>query len=148
MVQGSCSKFEFGVRCSVFGVLCWMFCVRCSEFGLSAAEPGTPLDVVHLGLGPDGHVCSLFPGHALLGEKTRLVASLDDAPKPPPTRLSLGVATLSAARAVWFIAFGAEKAAAIAAARHPTSTLPAAIVAQRSRETRWFLDAAAADAAT
>ena len=45
-------------------------------------------------------------------------------------------------------AFGAEKATAIAAARHPTSTLPAAIVAQRSRETRWFLDAAASNAAT
>ena len=114
------------------------------------AVTGTPpvLDLVILGIGPDGHVASLFPGRSDWAERPDWVIAVHDAPKPPPARLSLGVATLSAARAVWFIAFGAEKATAIAAARHPTSTLPAAIVAQRSRETRWFLDAAASNAAT
>ena len=50
---------------------------------------GTPprFDVVLLGVGPDGHVCSLFPGHRALEETARRVVAVTDSPKPPPARL-------------------------------------------------------------
>ena len=60
---------------------------------------GTPkrLDVVLLGMGPDGHVCSLFAGHAALGEDARWVVAVTDSPKPPPSRLTLTLPALGLA---------------------------------------------------
>ena len=99
------------------------------------------LDLVMLGVGPDGHVASLFPGLSDWRTSRDWVLAVHDAPKPPPDRLSLGLATLAAARELWFVAFGAGKAAAIAEARADASSpLPLAVVARSGPTVRWFLD--------
>jgi 6-phosphogluconolactonase len=107
---------------------------------------GSPprLDLVLLGMGPDGHVASLFPGHPALREPG-FVLALRDAPKPPRERLSLGLAALAAAREIWIAAFGAEKAeAAREALEAPESRLPVALALRSGPPVRCFLDPAAA----
>ncbi|MEO7273696.1 MAG: 6-phosphogluconolactonase [Vicinamibacterales bacterium] len=87
------------------------------------------LDLVLLGMGPDGHVASLFPGHALLDEHERVAAAIIDAPKPPPHRLTLTLPILQRARSVVVAAFGASKATALGQALGDlTSELPVAQV--------------------
>jgi 6-phosphogluconolactonase len=107
---------------------------------------GSPprLDVAVLGVGADGHVASLFPSHPVLECLDVWVAGVSDSPKPPPSRVTLTLATLAHAREVWIVAFGGSKAAAIADARgNPHSTLPVALVARSGPTVRWFLDSAA-----
>ena len=102
-------------------------------------------EVVMLGVGPDGHVASLFPGHPALDVDDRVAVGLSDSPKPPPERISLTFAALNRSRAVWFLVSGAEKASAVAAALAGADVhaIPACGVAGRL-ETVWFLDRAAA----
>ncbi len=87
---------------------------RYAEHLLAHALPedhgGTPrFDVVLLGIGPDGHVASLFPEHPALRVTERPTAAVHGSPKPPPTRVTLTFAALNAASEVWLLASGAEK---------------------------------------
>jgi 6-phosphogluconolactonase len=103
-------------------------------------------DVVMLGVGPDGHVASLFPGHAALDADDRIAMAVTDSPKPPPERITLTFGTLNRTRAVWFVVSGEAKAEAVARARQPDADVhdvPAAGVAGRE-ETIWWLDQEAA----
>jgi 6-phosphogluconolactonase len=97
---------------------------------------GAAIDLVILGVGEDGHVCSLFPGHqALLEERARVVA-VEDAPKPPPRRLSLTLPFLMESRQLWIVALGPRKRhrlqAAISGTGHAT---PIDLVLQRRNVT-------------
>ncbi|MBB3085624.1 6-phosphogluconolactonase [Geodermatophilus sabuli] len=116
---------------------------------LAAAAPeGAALprvDVLLLGMGPEGHVASIFPDSPAASDD-RLVVAVRDCPKPPPTRISLGFAAINAAEEIWLLVSGEGKAPAVAAALRAGAgpqQLPAAGVHGR-RATRWLLDAAAA----
>ena len=74
---------------------------------------GASLDLVLLGIGPDGHTASLFPGHALLDAGVH-VAGISDSPKPPPERITLTLPTLNASHHLMLLVTGADKAEALA----------------------------------
>jgi 6-phosphogluconolactonase len=98
-----------------------------------------------LGVGDDGHVCSLFPNHPLLAEERRWVAAVTDSPKPPSSRLTLTLPALGAARVIVLAAFGESKASAVRAALwDPDSSLPMAVAIRRSQHALILLDPAAA----
>ena len=73
-------------------------------------------EVLMLGVGPDGHIASLFPGHPDAEITDQIAVAVHDSPKPPPLRVSLTFEAMDRAKAVWFLVSGAEKAAAVAAA--------------------------------
>jgi 6-phosphogluconolactonase len=111
---------------------------------LAQRAPGG-FDILMLGVGPDGHVASLFPGFAQLDETDLLAVPVSGSPKPPPERVSLTYKALNSSDSVWFLVSGAGKAAAVASALggadlHET---PAVGVTGRT-ETIWFLDREAA----
>jgi 6-phosphogluconolactonase len=111
----------------------------------AAAGPGDAavprFDVLMLGVGEDGHIASVFPGHPVGGE-TGVVAAVRDSPKPPPVRITLTVPTITTADEVWLVAAGPDKAASVARALSGAQ-LPAARATGVSR-TLWLLDSAAA----
>ncbi len=101
-------------------------------------------DVIHLGLGEDGHTASLFPGSPALHEAQALVAAVHDAPKPPPDRLTLTLPVINAARAVLFMVQGASKREALARVRRRDPAVPATHVRPVDGELRFIVDRAAA----
>jgi 6-phosphogluconolactonase len=107
-----------------------------------AASLTGPFDVVLLGIGEDGHVASLFPGHPEVDITDLTVSAVRNSPKPPPTRITLTLPVLTSAREVWLVAAGAGKAEAVASALSG-GPVPAARVRGAER-TLWLLDPAAA----
>lgn len=115
----------------------------------ATATPGDPagvpaFDVLLLGVGPEGHVASIFPESPAAVDQGVMVA-VRNCPKPPPTRLSMTFSTLNRAREAWLLGAGTEKAPAVALAFAGTGALqlPAAGIAGRAG-TWWFLDEASA----
>jgi 6-phosphogluconolactonase len=105
----------------------------------------TRFDVCLLGLGPDGHVASLFPEHPSAHAEGRVVA-VRNSPKPPPDRISLTLDVINRSAEVWFVVSGADKAGAAALALQGAGPVqvPGAGAHGRHR-TLWLLDRAAAE---
>jgi 6-phosphogluconolactonase len=116
------------------------------QLAAAAGDEGAAprFDVLLLGMGPEGHVASIFPDSPAIDDQ-RPVVAVRDCPKPPPTRISLGYAAIGAADEVWVVVAGEGKAEAVARALSGAEPreLPAAGV-HGIRATRWLLDAAAA----
>jgi 6-phosphogluconolactonase len=112
------------------------------------AEPGYPtpnFDVHLLGMGPEGHINSLFPDTPAVRETTRMVVAVEDSPKPPPKRITLTLPAIRRSREVWLMVSGAAKAEAAAAAiggADPVSIPAAGAVGLQT--TLWLLDREAA----
>ena len=115
----------------------------------SASETTVPrgqqcFDLVFLGIGPDAHVASLFPGRAEEAESSVSVIPIRNSPKPPPERLSLTLRSISSSHHVWLVTAGTDKADAVrlTLGRVDVATAPASAVSGRS-ETRVYCDVSA-----
>lgn len=101
----------------------------------------TRFDVCLLGLGPDGHVASLFPNHPSSTTPGRVIG-VRNSPKPPPERVSATLEVINSSAAVWLVVSGDEKADAVRGVLAGDASLPGSHV-QGAAETRLFCDRAA-----
>lgn len=118
-------------------------CVRSYQATIAAVLAGPGLDLIHLGVGPDGHTASLFPGSATLdaGPDELVAATEDPNGRNPHPRLTLTLPAINAARCAVFTVSGASKVEAIAAARRGDDIPALRVHAERII---WLVDAAAA----
>ncbi|KHK96874.1 6-phosphogluconolactonase [Microbacterium mangrovi] len=102
-------------------------------------------DISLLGVGPDGHIASLFPDRPEITVTDEVVLPVRDSPKPPPERLTLTRPVINSSKRVWLVMTGAEKASALGLALAGASyrSVPAA-GAKGTKRTTFFVDAAAA----
>ena len=115
-------------------------------YGAERLDPARPLfDVNLLGLGPDGHTASLFPGNAVLAERAKWVAAVVGV--KPEARITLTYPALESSRHAAFLVTGKEKRTIFARLRYGDESLPAARLHPISGVT-WFLDRAAAGTET
>jgi len=103
-------------------------------------------DLILLGCGPDGHTCSLFPGHPLLRETAAWVSAIEDSPKPPPKRITLTLPVVTHGVKVAFVATGGGKKEIMKQIFEEGNGLPCALVNEGAGERcSWFTDHAAVD---
>ncbi|MEI5584725.1 MULTISPECIES: 6-phosphogluconolactonase [unclassified Agromyces] len=120
------------------------YAAELARFGASG-YPHPVFDIVFLGVGPDGHVASLFPHRSGIQVVDRPVIPVRESPKPPPERLSLTRPVINAAQRVWLVLAGADKASALGLALAGASRdeVPVAGIKGR-RRTVFFIDQDAA----
>ncbi|MGD0191182.1 MAG: 6-phosphogluconolactonase [Rhizomicrobium sp.] len=111
-------------------------------YGSDVFDPARPLfDIMLLGLGSDGHTCSLLPGQPVLDERKRWVAPVPSGRDEP--RITLTYPAIESSRLLVFLVCGADKSGALTSVRAGDTSFPAARIATRG-EIIWFVDAAAA----
>lgn len=103
-------------------------------------------DLILLGMGPDGHIASLFPNHSAMNEKDEWVTFITDSPKPPPERITFTLPVINSARNVVVVVSGRSKAEAVCLAIGETveQVVPARLVSPSDGKLVWFLDSEAA----
>ncbi|KAI1007912.1 hypothetical protein K3495_g319 [Podosphaera aphanis] len=103
-------------------------------------------DLLLLGCGPDGHTCSLFPGHSLLRENDAWVAPIEDSPKPPPKRITLTLPVVKHGVKIAFVATGAGKKEILKKILEEGQGLPCALINEAAGDRcSWFTDTAAVE---
>ncbi len=100
--------------------------------------PVPSFDVLLLGIGPEGHVASLFPGMPALYDE-RPVVAVRGAPKPPPTRITMTLPAIRRAREVWILAAGQEKAGAVRLALSDAGPVQVPAAGARGQQRTLFL---------
>ncbi|CAN1314156.1 Probable 6-phosphogluconolactonase 1 [Linum perenne] len=123
--------------------------VKTRTINVSDISDCPKFDLILLGMGPDGHVASLFPNHPALNEKEEWVTFITDSPKPPPERITFTLPVINSASNVAIVATGESKADALHlaisnAAGPDGSLLPARMVQPMKGKLVWFLDKPAA----
>jgi len=113
---------------------------------LLRGHQGLPIfDLLLLGFGPDGHICSLFPGHMLLDDTSnKWILPISDSPKPPPERITLSLPAVNNATKVVLVGLGESKAEVVKSVVTSGCDLPCARVRNAHDGPTWVLDAAAA----
>ncbi|XP_021756606.1 probable 6-phosphogluconolactonase 2 [Chenopodium quinoa] len=137
--EDAASEYEFGIR----------QLVKTRLISVSDINDCPKFDLILLGMGPDGHVASLFPDHSVLGVKDEWVTFITDCPKPPPERITFTLPVINSASNVAVVVTGGQKAEAVrqainAADVGPNSVLPARMVEPTTGKLVWFLDQQAA----
>lgn len=103
------------------------------------------VDVTLLGVGPDAHIASLFPGRPGVAEAGARIIAVRDSPKPPPERLSFTLDAIAASERTWLVVAGADKAEAVRLALSDAGPAEAPVAHARGRvETLLLADADAA----
>ncbi|MEO0027506.1 MAG: hypothetical protein RL716_837 [Actinomycetota bacterium] len=114
-----------------------------AQFAKKLAEQSPHFDLAFVGMGPDGHICSLFPGKAAPISGEAIIAE-HDSPKPPPARLSFSYEAMNSVDELWFVVAGADKQDAVSVAFGDSpEDLPVGRV-KGAKATRWYLDSTAA----
>lgn len=138
--EEAASEYEFGIR----------QLVRTRVISVSDISDCPKFDLILLGMGPDGHVASLFPNHSALDVKDEWVTFITDSPKPPPERITFTMPVINSASTVAMVVTGGTKAEAAHLAIDDMdvglnpSSFPARMVLPTNGKLVWFLDREAA----
>ncbi|KAL1565498.1 6-phosphogluconolactonase [Salvia divinorum] len=125
---------------------CLKHLVKTKTIDQSESTGFPKFDLMLMGMGPDGHIASLFPGHPLVHENEKWVSFITDSPKPPPERISFTLPVINSSANIALVVAGAGKANAVHVALSDVSNsdvLPVQLV-EPEGELSWFLDKGAA----